>query len=412
MMRNRTLLSPVALLAGFQMMAPGAEPRAPDARLVLPELVREALDNNPEIRAAEQRIEVARAVIPQVRTLPDPTINFGYRDLSDREMMYGATQEIPFPDKLRLRGEVAAREADRAQQEYLATRLRIIARLKEAYYDLHLVHKSIEILEKNKVLLKDFEKTARVRYAVGDAAQQDVFRAQAEVSRVLGRLAGFRQRKESSYAELNRLLNRPAAAPLGLPGEVTLSPRRRSLDDITALISRLAPRLRAQMKGVERGNQALALARREYLPDFELSALGLHEEPMAEEGYEIMLGVRVPLYYATRQRQGVKEALAGREQATEELQAVKQELEAQVKDNVAQAERSEELVRLLKEAIIPQARLTLASARAGYAVGRVDFLTLLNSLLTLQENELELHGEIVEHEKALARLEEIIGEAP
>ena len=124
--------------------------------------------------------------------------------------MYGATQEIPFPGKLRLRGEVAAREADRTEQECLATRLTTIARLKEAYYELHLVHKSIAILEKNKMLLKDSEKTARVRYAVGDTAQQNVFRAQAEVSRVLGRLVGFRQRKESSYAELNRLLNRPA----------------------------------------------------------------------------------------------------------------------------------------------------------------------------------------------------------
>ena len=94
---NRPLLSPIGLLASFHMMAPGAEPPAPDARLVLPELVQEAFENNPEIRAAEQRIEAARAVIPQVRTLPDPTINFGYRDLSEREMMYGATQEIPFP---------------------------------------------------------------------------------------------------------------------------------------------------------------------------------------------------------------------------------------------------------------------------------------------------------------------------
>ena len=81
--------------------------------------------------------------------------------------MYGATQEIPFPGKLRLRGEVAAREADRTEQECLATRLTTIARLKEAYYELHLVHKSIAILEKNKMLLKDSEKTARVRYAVG-----------------------------------------------------------------------------------------------------------------------------------------------------------------------------------------------------------------------------------------------------
>ena len=73
------------------------------------------------------------------------------------------------------------------------------------------------------------------------------------------------------------------------------------------------------------------------------------------------------------------------------------------------AERADRLVKILRQAIIPQATLALQSAQSSYGVGKVDFLTLLNSLLTLQENELELHGEMVEHEKALARLEETVG---
>jgi outer membrane protein TolC len=83
-----------------------------------------------------------------------------------------------------------------------------------------------------------------------------------------------------------------------------------------------------------------------------------------------------------------------------------------VRDEVAQIERAEKLIALLKGAIIPQVQLTLDSARSGYSVGRVDFLMLLDSLFTLQENELELRMEIAEHEKARARLEEIIGDEP
>lgn len=98
--------------------------------------------------------------------------------------------------------------------------------------------------------------------------------------------------------------------------------------------------------------------------------------------------------------------------AVQERLALKQDLLFRLTDNVAQAQHAEQLVAILKDAIIPQATLTLESAQAGYAVGSVDFLTLLNSLLTLQENELELHGEMVEHEKARARLEEILGETP
>jgi outer membrane protein, heavy metal efflux system len=413
MIRSLVYISGMVLLCGMLAGTHAAERSSTKEQLLsLEGLVQEAVDKNPEIQGAAQRLEAAKAVIPQVQTLPDPKINLEYRDLTEREAMYGVTQELPFPGKLGLKGEVASRQADQVEQEYLAVRLRVMSALKQAYYDLHFVHKSIEIVEKNKELLRQFEETAKARYAVGQGAQQDVFRAQAEVSRVLARLATLEQRKQSLHAEINRLLNHPPADPLGRPEEIQMTKLNRKLEELSARIDPGAPLLRAQVKGVERGDKSVDLARRDYYPDFEVGAMGLHEEPTGTDGYRVMLNIRVPLYYAAKQREGVREAVAGREAARDELQTVRQELLFRMKDNVAQTGRSEELVAILEGAIIPQGRLTLASAQAGYGVGKVDFLTLLNSLLTLQESELELHGEIVEHEKARARIEEIIGERP
>lgn len=383
-----------------------------ESTLNLATLIAETQERNPEIQAARQRWEANQAVIPQVQTLPDPRVNFGYKDVTEREEMYGLSQEIPFPGKLRLRGAIASREAERAEQEYLAARLRVVARLKEAYFDLHLAHKSIGIVEKNKLLLQDFESTARSRYGVGRATQQDVFRAQTEISRVLARLATLAQRKESLRADINRLLNRPPLDPLGAPPEIAVTALRQGLPALLTILDQSSPLLRAREKDVERGNEAVALAKREYFPDFEVNGFGFHNETMNKNGYQFMLGVKIPLYYATKQREGVREAFATRESAAQELQAVKQDLQFRLHDNLVQAQRAERLVAILKDAIIPQAILTLESAQAGYAVGSVDFLTLLNSLLTLQENELELHSEMVEHEKAVARLEEILGSLP
>ena len=375
-------------------------------------LVREVVENNPDIRAAQQRWMAAKAVIPQVRTLPDPMVNLGYDKVDERAVTYGFSQEIPFPGKLQLRGEVATREAERLEQEYLAVPLRVIARLKEAFYDLSFVHASIEIVEKNRLVLLDFAKTAEARYAVGRGVQQDIFRAQTEVSRLLARLATLEQRKESLHAEINRLLNRPPADPLGTPQRIQVTPLQHNLTDLNALIERASPLLQAQNKSVERDDQSIALAKREFLPDFTVSVGGVRNETIAKNGYQVMLGIKVPLYYATKQREAVREALASREAAVQDAHAVRQELLFRLKDNVTQVQRAKKLIALLSDAIIPQARLTLESAQAGYAVGKVDFLTLLSSLLTLQDNELELHGEIVEHEKALARLEEVIGGTP
>lgn len=385
----------------------GPRPAADD----LPALIQEAIESNPEIRAAAQRVEAGKAMIPQARTLPDPMLRLSYEDMPVRETMYGVSQEIPFPGKLRLKGEVAARGAEAMEQDYVAVRLRVIASLKESYYDLYLTRRATAIIERNQQLLKQFAAVSEAGYEVGTMAQADVFRAQAEVSRGLARLATLRQREQSLGAEMARLLNRSSPAPVETRGEVRPTPLRLSLND---LLERLddAPMVRATGKAVERGDASVELARREYLPDFEVGVQGIREEPMGDTGYQLMLNVTVPLYYASKQRYAEREAQAVRAGAASDLEAVRQELTMQVRDEVAQVERAERLIALLEGAIVPQVQLTLASARSAYAVGRVDFLTLLNSLYALQENELELVTEITEHEKARARLEAIIGEEP
>ena len=399
---------------GGAMRSDTAVPMAPgDDRINLQSLIEEMSVRSPEIKAARERWEAAKAVVPQVQTLPDPRLQFGYQRMPMTEplqgAMYGFGQEIPFPGKLSLKGDIAQRDAERLEQEYNATRLRLIAVLKETYFNLHFVHKSIEIVEKNKTLLMQFEKTAKARYSVGQAAQQDVFRAQVEISRVLDRLAVLDQQKESVHAAINRFLNRPPAGPLGTPEEIQATILTSPLPELSRRTEAFSPALMASAKSVDRSEQTVALAQRQYYPDFDVTALGLRNDRSNDNGYQVMLGTKIPLFYETKQRQGVREALAGLAGAREDLTATKQDLLFQVKDGFVQAQRAERLITLLRDAIIPQATLGLQAAQAGYAVGKVDFLTLLNSLLTLQESQLELHSEMVSHERAVARLEAVTG---
>ena len=392
----------------------GAAEESAEPRLDLSGLIREFEAANPEIKAARQRWESAKAVVPQVQTLPDPRLQIGYQRMPMvppvvEGVMYGVGQDIPFPGKLKLKGEVAQRDAERLEQEYNATRLRLVAALKEAYYSLHFVHKSIDIVERNKALLMQFEKTAKARYSVGQAAQQDVFRAQVEISRVLDRLAVLDQQKESLHAAINRLLNRPPAGSLGIPEEVYPTILTIPLQELSRRAEDLSPQLLATAKGIDRSERSVSLAKRQYYPDFDVTALGIRNDKINDNGYQVMVGIKIPLFYESKQKQGVREALAGLEGAREDFVATRQDLLFQVKDSFVQAQRAERLITILRDAIIPQATLALRAAQSSYAVGKVDFLTLLNSLLTLQESELELHGEMVSHEKALARLEAVTG---
>jgi hypothetical protein len=58
-----------------------------------------------EIKAAREQWEAAKAIVPQVQTLPDPRPQFGYQRMPMSEplqgAMYGFGQEISFPSKLR-----------------------------------------------------------------------------------------------------------------------------------------------------------------------------------------------------------------------------------------------------------------------------------------------------------------------
>ena len=423
--RWRVLLAVVALVMFLPWSVRAAEDREllasektvpslqGEVRIDLPGLIRELEGTNPEIKAARQRWEAAKAVVPQVQTLPDPRLQFGYQRMPMAEplqgAMYGFGQEIPFPGKLSLRGDIAQRDAERLEQEYNATRLRLIATLKEAYFNLHFIHMSTEIVEKNKVLLMQFEKTAKARYSVGQAAQQDVFRAQVEISRVLDRLAVLDQQKESLHAAINRLVNRPPSGPLGTPDEVHTTILTIPLQELSRRADEFSPALQATAKSIERSEQSVSLATRQYYPDFDVTALGLRNDRTNDNGYQVMVGIKIPLFYETKQKEGVREARASLEGAREDFTATRQDLLFQVKDGFVQAQRAERLITLLRDAIIPQATLGLQAAQAGYAVGKVDFLTLLNSLLTLQESQLELHSEMVSHERAVARLEAVTG---
>lgn len=406
---------PALLLAPRSVQA-ADEHGVSEPRVQLAGLIRELEDSSPEIKAARLRWEAAQAMVPQAQTLPDPRLQLGYQRMPMTPpvvegAMYGIGQEIPFPGKLSLKGDVARSDAERLEQEYHASRLRLLAVLKQAYYDLHFVHKSIDIVEKNKALLIQFEKTAKARYSVGQAAQQDVFRAQLEISRVLDRMAVLDQQKESLHAGINRLLNRPPLEPLGVPEDVRPTIVTTTLQELSRRAEEFSPALLATARGIDRSERSVSLARRQFYPDFDVTALGIRNDKINDNGYQVMVGIKIPLYYETKQKQGVREAVAGLEGAREEFAATRQDILFQVKDSFVQAQRAERLIAILRDAIIPQATLGLQAAQAGYAVGKVDFLTLLNSLLTLQDSQLELHGEMVNHEKAIARLEAATGES-
>ncbi|GBC78532.1 hypothetical protein HRbin08_02028 [bacterium HR08] len=386
--------------------------------VTLDALIAEAWRANPEILEARRRYDARVARVPQMSALPEPTLSIAsvgnllpfsvqVGDPSSARMV-SFMQEIPFPGKLALRGKIAALEAEAERWNYEQTWRRVISELKVAYYELYFVDKSLEIVNRIKGLLEQFLRIAEARYQVGKAAQSDVLRAQTELSILQERWEVLERRRASAVAFINALLNRPPETPLGRTAEVKKGVLPFSLEDLYRMAAAGSPELKRQERVMDSRHYQIALAQKEFYPDF---AVGVQymQRPAMPEMWGFSINVKLPLYFWRKQRPALEEAEAEWAQARQQREGVRAQLFFRVKDLYLMAMTADRLLRLYEEGIIPQATLTLESSIASYQVGTVDFLTLITNLITVLTYETNYYEQLVTFQKSLAQLEPLIG---
>lgn len=413
----------VAVVASLTDVALGGAASTQEAVLRLQPLIQEALAVNPDIKAEGKKWEAAKERPPQEGSLDDPMLSFEIVNLptnsfsftqEDMTMkQFSLSQAFPFPGKLGLRRDVAQREANAIGQAYRDKRNEIVRRVKEIFYDLYAIDRALEVVEKNRELLREFVKIAETRYSVGKGIQQDVLKAQVELSRLLDEQIRLEQSHQAAGARLNATLNRPPQTPLARTEEVLKDEVQVDLKEIQARALENRPLLKALQEEVERSKAANALARRKYFPDLTMSvAYGFREDSRLinrSDMFSAGLSINIPLYFRTKQERQVAETSAMIDAAREQYQAARNEVLSLVKELVSDIEKGSKLIDLLQTGLIPQARLSLDSAVAGYQVGKVDFLTLLDNRLTLFNFEKEYYRALGEYQTSLARLEWVIG---
>jgi cobalt-zinc-cadmium efflux system outer membrane protein len=377
---------------------------------------------NPELQAARREIDMRAARIAPAGALPDPTFSVGFMnqfaavpffppgDSPQAFRQFSFSQELPFPGKRALRTQVASTDVDAVRWSYEATRRRLVSDLKSAYFEYAYTVRTIDVVERNKTLLEQMRQIAEARFSVGKATQQDVLKAQVEVSLLLERLAILEQQRASVQAEVNGLLYRKPDTPLGSVGAYALVGPLQSLDTLRALAEKNSAALKGNETGINRGQQSLALAGRELRPDFGVTVTSQKFTQGMPWMYGVDFMVRIPLYWQRKQRPMIAEAAASLESARQMRNNTFATEQAQVTQEYLAATTSQRLADLYGDTILPQARLTLESSLASYQVGTVDFLTLLSSYQTVLTYEVSYEEQAAKYRQALARLEAFIGQ--
>ena len=402
----------------------GARPASAGAQLDM--LVAEALENNPEIRAALREREAAAQRVSPAEALDDPVLEAGVINAplasspfnrEDMTMkMIGLSQRLPFPGKRGLRGAIAARDAESISHGYQETVNRVIRDIKIAYFDLGLTLERIRLIEKNKLIVEDLLHLAVDHYQAGMGSQADALKAQTQVSRIVDELLKLARERPVVEAELVRTLGRGANAAVPVPEPPQLQAEHLDLESLRDIALAQRPQLLALQSMVEGNKKALELARKNYYPDFDLRLAYGQRDNMLDgsrrpDMVTLTVAVNLPVWRENKLAPRVAEAAARRDQAQSMFEAQRNEVAASLRQQMAIAEQSLKSAHLYQTTILPQARLTVESALSAYRVNRVDFLTLLDSQMTVFNYEISLATATTSYNKALAEIDLLTGKS-
>src|ERR1035437_3270549 len=205
----------------------------------LSQILADAEGNNPQISAANYGVRAARQIVPQVTTLPDPKFTYqqlsvgspkpfaGYTNSDFAYIGVGASQALPYPGKLRLRGDVAERDADTKLAEVEVTKTGIADAIKADYLQLAYLQQTLGILRQNESVLDQLIQDATVHYRVGQGMQQDVLQAQVNRTKIVKELTMDHELMWQAQAHLKGLLNRDQGSPDIVTEDLIATPLQR-----------------------------------------------------------------------------------------------------------------------------------------------------------------------------------------
>jgi outer membrane protein, heavy metal efflux system len=374
---------------------------------------------NPELRSMVLEADAVRQRSGVAGALPDPMVSMELRDVPVSEptlspanagsTRYALKQTFPLGDKRGLRRGVAEAELSAVEARRSATLVELRMKAKAAYSQYWYATQAHRVTEGVRGLMVDLEQIARARYGTGLVPQQDVIKAQTEVTTIRTELVMQASERRQAAARLNGVLARPADAPLA-DAEAPREIPARALDfaGLTQTAGERNPQLAVQAAQLASASRNADLVRANRWPDLTFGVAGIQRGTRITE-YELMLEMNIP-WQRDVLRANESEALAMRGAAEARREAAAAQLQGELGQNWAALDALREQAAILRDTLLPQSQLTFDSALSAYQAGRVDFGTLLDAQRQIRKTRLDLLRVQLEQQLRLAEIERIVGE--
>lgn len=390
---------------------------AAQAALSLAEAERLALEADPVIEATEARAEALREDAVADGQLPDPKMRIGLYNLPldsfdvnqepTTQLRFGYLQAIPRGDTLEYRQRrtewLATAQTARARAE----RRRVQREVREKYLEVFFQVKAAEIIRASRGLFEQLVDVTRYQFAAGRVTQQDVLRAQVELSRLDDRETRIRNREEVERANLATWIGQAAWQPL-----LTEPPRLPALpgrDAIAATLDR-HPLLAFKAAQVESWQQGVQIAREQYKPGWNLGIeyrKRFGENPNGTDRTDMMAAMvtfDLPLFTGKRQDKRLNASVRKAAAARFDKDDMRRNLLAMLDREYANWERLGERQRLYQDRLVGEAQANAEAALKAYQSGLTEFTTLMRARLTELDVRLDELRIWTDRARAQARL--------
>ena len=401
---------------------PEAQGMQLDESATLADCLRFAEWNNPAIRAAAARWHAALERIPQVVSLPDPRVNFGYflDEIETRtgpmDWRVGVSQPFPWFGTLDVAGQAAAADAEAAHERFVAARLVVSQQVREAWFEYAYVHAAVDVTRGHQGLLSSWESVARVRYSTGLGQEADVIRAQVELGKIDDRVRTLEDLRRPVAARLNAALNRPPSARLPVPLLDGAPPVELDEQQLLADLAETSPALLALEHAIEAATHGVELADKGFYPDFSLgldytsigSSRSSDKKRSGDDALAVTAGISLPIW---RKRLHAAEA-----QAKAQLSATRAEHANLVNRQGSDLEfalyryrDAERRIGLFRDTLVPKGHESIQTTTVAYQAGNAAFLELVDAERVLLEFQLAAARAQADRGQALATIERITG---
>jgi cobalt-zinc-cadmium efflux system outer membrane protein len=189
-----------------------------------------AAENNPGLLSQYKEFEAALQKVPQVSTLPDPSLSVSALGqmietrVGPQQARFSLTQMFPWFGTLKAQGDAATLMAEAKYQSFLDAKNKLYYEVTAAYFPLYELKEWIKIEENNIAILESYKTISNSKFKNGNGTLVDVLRVDIMLKEAKTILGILNKKEKPLLAAFNKLLNRDEMQPITITDTIVIDP--------------------------------------------------------------------------------------------------------------------------------------------------------------------------------------------